>query len=93
MSRASDIEELIASNDSAYSQDWTDDLMNWLADREDTELVEILRGCASTLAYRMVTHETNINSSLPSKEVFVTALDRVADIFKQNVKGINDRIE
>jgi hypothetical protein len=86
MSRASDIEELITSSESSYSQTWTDDLMEWLADREDTELVEILRGCASTLAYRMVTKE--IDPGTPSKEVFVTALDRVAILFKDNVKGL-----
>lgn len=86
MSRATDIEQLIATSESPYSQSWTDDLMEWLADREDTELVEVMRGCASTLAYRMVTHETNPKT--PSKEVFVTALERVVDIFKKNVREL-----
>lgn len=85
MSRASDIEELIETDQSPYSREWTDDLMNWLADREDTELVEIMRGSASTLAYRMVTHD---GGSKASKEVFVTALDRVVDLFRKNVKGL-----
>jgi hypothetical protein len=61
--------------------------MEWLADRDDSELVEMMRGRASTLAYRMVTHATS-GAPTPSKEVFVTALDRVVDLFKKNVKGL-----
>jgi hypothetical protein len=89
MSRASDIEELILESESQYSQGWFNDLQEWLGDREDAELVEILRGCASQLAWRMVTPE-NVVAMKPSKEVFVTALDRVARLFKENVKGIAD---
>lgn len=83
--RSEDILELIGTNESQYSRHWSNDLLSWLGDREDAELVEILRGAASTLAYRMVGEVTK-----PSPEIFETALQNVATAFKQNCKGILD---
>jgi len=84
MGRSDEILELIASDDSEYSQNWINDLMGWLADREDAELVEILRGAASTLAWRIV-GEAQVG---PSVEVFQTAVVNVATAFKENCKGL-----
>jgi len=88
MSRSDEILELIAADESQYSRKWSDDLLEWLSDREDAELVEIMRGTASTLAWRMVCG----GGMKPSVEVFQTAIENVATAFRQNCKEIgNDR--
>jgi len=86
MGRSEEILQLVASQDSEYSQRWIDDLMSWLADRDDAELVEILRGSASTLAWRIV-GESQV---APSVEVFQTAVVNVATAFKENCKGLTN---
>ena len=87
MSKADEILELLASNESEYSQHWTNDLMDWLSDREDAELVEIMRGCASVLGWRMIGDESI--KIKPSAEVFKTAVVNVATAFKENCKTLD----
>jgi hypothetical protein len=84
MTRAEDIDNLIRERETDFTQAWVDDLHNWLIERNDAELVEMLRGVASTLAWRRVTLETNPFAN-PSMEVFETSLKQVAQVFKESM--------
>jgi hypothetical protein len=81
MNRSEEILELIGTKNQ-FSQSWTNDLLGWLGDREDAELIEIMRGVCATLAYRMVGEQMK-----PSAEVFFAALDDIATAFKENIQG------
>jgi len=87
MSRVEEILQLLKETDSQYSEAWTNDLLGWLSDREDAELVEIMRGCASVLAYRMVGDTT-----MPSAEVFRKATNDVATAFMDYCKELKQSL-
>lgn len=89
MDRAKEILALVDSEDEWYSDAWRSDLLDWLGDREDEELVELMRGAAITLAYRMVTHNDTRSlkpGATPSPEVIMTALANLTEAFHVDVK-------
>jgi hypothetical protein len=77
---ANNILELVEGIEEYYPTEWLNDLRDWLLDREDDELVEIMRGTASVLAYR-------IAGDRPSPEVFRDSLKKIAKAFLKSVRS------
>lgn len=84
MNRAEALLNKVREEAGYFDQADTNAMHDWLADRSDEELVEIMRGAAGTIAWRMTATDT----MHPTREVFAHALDQVADAFKESTSGL-----
>ena len=89
MSRLDDIVELIQNRESLKSRQFMKELIGWMGERDDEEVVELLRGACTELAWRATGGHAQPAQVYPSKEVFYEATERIAKTFYESVKERN----
>ena len=86
MNRLDEILALLKKRESMFNRPKMEELIEWMGDRTDEEVVELLRTATTELAWRATGGHDVV---YPSSEVFYEATAKIAEEFYEQVKVRN----